>query len=691
MRHSVKRQTAGKKTTETRPGSKVETKPVPAVGSRWQQRGRTLITCLLLALAVGMVFGQTLRHEFVNCDDDVYVTDNPRVATGLTWGGVRWAFQNLQAGFWHPLTWLSLMTDAQGHGLDAGGFHLTNVLLHLANTLLLFGVLRQMTNAHWASAFVAALFAVHPLHVESVAWISERKGLLSFLFSLLSLWAYVGYAQKARNQPPSGFRPLTSGLLWLSLLFFALALMSKTMAVTLPLVLLLLDYWPLGRIGADTTNPSSVTPPSASYLRLLLEKAPFFVLAVGAAWLTFHAEKNIGALSHGADTPLLPRLANAAYSSGWYLWRTLWPADLAVFYPYTGAVPIAWAAAAALLLVLLSALVLWYGRRHPYLVVGWFWYVLTLAPVCGLIQIGAHARADRYTYVPLLGVFLIVAWGATELGRRWRHGRRLLWVAGVASLGTLLVVARAQTAHWRDSVTLWSRALACAPEHFLSLNNLGNALAAKGRGEEAVPYYERALKLNPNAAQARVNWGNKLAAQGKFAEAIAHFQQALQADPAFSGAYYNLGLTLAMQGLWDEAIPHYERALQLKPDYLEARVNLGNALIRQGKLEAAVTEYERVLQLKPGFAEARYNLGNTLLKLERNADAVAQYERALQLKPDYLEAHHNLGLALAKQGKLSAALPHFQQALNLATARGQPEIAEDIRRRLESYQSAPQR
>ena len=431
------------------PGKQIRPRPKPTAdgdsafprGARQHERWRTVVTCLLLTLAVWVVFGQTLQHEFVNCDDDVYVTDNPHVSAGWTWNGVGWAFSNLQAGFWHPLTWLSFMTDAQFHGLRARGFHLTNVLLHLANTLLLFLLLRKLTNAHWGSAFVAAVFAVHPLHVESVAWVSERKGLLSTSFFLLSLWAYAKCMKSGEWQVTGNawrlvslVTRLSSSFYWGALFFFACGLMSKTMVVTLPLVMLLLDYWPLRRFEPSTLNAmarrneAETTQPS-TILRLVLEKVPFLALALAAGWLTYHAEKSIGALSHGDAIPLTHRLANAGLSAVWYLWRTIWPAELAVFYPYTGSFSTAWVVGSLLLLVAISLLALWLGRRHPYLVVGWFWYLVTLSPVSGLIQVGAHARADRYTYVPALGIFLIVGWGLGELCGHWRHRRALLVVA----------------------------------------------------------------------------------------------------------------------------------------------------------------------------------------------------------------------------------------------------------------------
>jgi tetratricopeptide (TPR) repeat protein len=604
-----------------------------ANASAW---GIDLVLFSLLVLLVWIVFGQTLGHEFVNVDDDVYVTENAGVLTGLTWRGLVWAFTNLQAGFWHPLTWLSLMADAQVHGLRAGGFHLTNVLLHTANTLLLFILLRRLTGARWRSAFVAALFAIHPLHVEAVAWVSERKGLLSMMFLLLSLRAYARYARmkieiqnpKSEIRPPAARHPSSSIFYLLSLSGFACALMSKTMVVTLPAIMLLLDYWPLRRVTSDRWQGARGAGERPAFLSRVTchlppisEKIPFFGLACVAAWLTFRAEKDIGALAQGASLPLTTRLANAAVSCASYLSQTVWPADLAVFYPYPSSFPVTLVIGSLSLLALISLATIWLRRRFPYLAIGWFWFVITLAPVSGLIQVGGHTRADRYTYLPLVGIFLIASWGLADLCNSWRHRRAAVGAASVAVLAALLVLARAQTTHWRDSVSLWTHALACAPDNPEARHNLGDALAAQGKLPEAIQQYELARQLKPD-------------------HVLAHNA---------------LGIALATQGRLDEAIPHFETALQLKPNFAVGHYNLSVALAAKGKLD----------------------------------EALQQCETAIRLKPDYAEAHHNLGVALAFQGRTNEAMEHLQKALNLAIAQGKPALADTVRKRLESNQTNP--
>ena len=582
-------------------------KPVRSEGQP-RNRWLSLAVCLFLALAVWAVFGQTLQHAFVNYDDDVYVYDNPKIAQGLSLDGAVWAFKNLTAGFWHPLTWLSLMADGQFYGLRAGGYHLSNVLCHMANTLLLFVLLYRLTGALWRSGVVALLFGVHPLHVESVAWIAERKDVLSTLFWMLTLLFYARCARvraAAGKEPASGnkdsFAFLRSPFYWFALLCFACGLMSKPMVVTLPLVMLLLDYWPLQRFTVDNLR--------FTFPRLVWEKLPFFVLALAGGWLTLYAEKGVGALPDGAVYPFKLRAANAALSGIRYLWQTVWPARLAVIYPYPKSCSIGLVLVSGLLLALISLGVLRVSRRHPYLAVGWFWYVITLVPVSGLIQVGNHSRADRYTYVPLIGIFLMTVWGAVELCGSWRCRRALLGFAAAAILAGLMAGAYVQTGYWKDSVSLWTHTLAYTSGNASAHNNLGAVLAARAKWDEAVEHYERALQL----------------------------------DPGYALAHYNLGSVLARQGKLDEAISHYERALQFKPDSAETHNNLGNALGRQGKLDEAISHYERALQLKPDSAEVHNNLGNALARRGRWNEAVQQLQQALNLattqnNPALLEA-----------------------------------------------------
>jgi len=653
---------------------------------------------------VWAVFGQTAHHEFVNYDDQIYVYDNLAVSQGLNWSGVVWAFKNLDAGFWHPLTWLSLMTDAQLYGLQAGGYHLTNVLFHAVNSLLLFFLLRRLTGAHWRSAFTAALFAVHPLHVESVAWISQRKDVLSAFFFLLSLWAYVCYAQGAEVRSQEAevrsrcLRHLPSPIFYLlALVCFALGLMSKTVVVTTPVVMMLLDYWPLRRVsgvmgqvsggGAQWPDRIIETLRLPSRRHLLLEKLPFFGLAFAAGLLTIHAERGVGALVSETSVPFEVRIGNAALSSVRYLWQTVWPTHLAVHYPLSIMSPVGLVSGSLLLLALISLVVLRMRRNHSYLVVGWFWYLLTLAPMSGLIQIGVHSRADRYTYIPLVGIFLMAVWGLAELCGRWRYRRAVLGMTAVTILAGLTVVSHVQTAYWRSSRSLWTHTLACTSGNFIAHYNLGIVLANQGKWIEAIEHYEQAVQLNPNFFEAHDSLGVALSTLGKLPEAIQHHERALQLKPDFAEAHFNLGRALAKQGKPNEAIEHYKRALQLKPDLVEAHYNLGSKLAAQGKWSEAIEHYERALQFKPDDADIHNNLGAALAAQGNWAGAIEHCKRALQLKPDFAEAHYNLGHALLQQGRTNDGLEHFQRALDLATAQGHAAVAETIRTRLKSYQS----
>jgi tetratricopeptide (TPR) repeat protein len=418
----------------------------------------------------------------------------------------------------------------------------------------------------------------------------------------------------------------------------------------------------------------------------LVEKIPFLLLAAASCAVTVWAAKHSLEPAQALSFPW--RVGNAVASYAAYLGQMFYPAGLAVLYPHPrNHLSIGVMVFSALVLFAISAVAIANWRKRPYLLVGWLWYLGMLVPVIGLMQVGNQARADRFTYLPQIGLYLMLAWGAVDLCRSWRYRRAALLTAAGVVLAGLLAIAYVQTTHWRDSASLWSHTVACTPENVIAHNNFGNALAEQGKSTEAIQHYERAIQLKPEDAEAYMNLGNRMAAQEKWTEAMQLYEQALARKPDDAKAHYNSGLTMSLQGKLDEAIPRYERAVQLRPDYVEAHNNLGNALVRLGRLAEAIPHYGRVLELKPGFAEARYNLGNTLAKLGKPIEAAQQYERAIQLKPDYPEAHNNLGIALAKQGKLAEALQHFQQALNLATAHGKPEMAEDIRRRMEFYRT----
>jgi tetratricopeptide (TPR) repeat protein len=607
----------------------------------------------LLALAVWIVFGRTVHYEFVNLDDDLNVTDNPAITRGLTWQGIIEVFTHKQAALWNPLTSLSFMLDCQFYGLNAGGYHLTNVLLHAASVVLLFLLLRKMTGAFWPAAFVAAVFAIHPLRVESVAWVTERKDVLSGLFFMLTLWAYVRHAQEpaAKNGRQRAAFFLRSSSYRLALLFFALGLMSKAMLVTMPFILVLLDYWPLGRMTSDSQPVAQSVIPQRPVLKsLLLEKAPFLLLTIVFSAVTVLAQKK--AIGSVEDFSFPARIGNALVAYADYIGQMFYPVGLAVFYPHPrDHLPIGNIVLAALVLLVISAGVLAGRRKHPYLLVGWLWYLGMLVPVIGLVQSGTQARADRFTYLPQIGLYIMIAWGVTDLCGGWRYRRALLGSAAGLILAGLLAGAYVQTGYWKDSVTLWTHSLACTAESSLADNNLANALAARGELTEAIQHYERALQLRPDYDEAQNNLGTALANEGKLTEAMQHYERALELNPTNASAQINLGSALAEQGRLAEAIQHYRRALEIKPDYAEALNNLANVLTEQGKW----------------------------------TEAIQHYERALQINPDYADAHVNLGNALARQGRTVEAIQHLQRALALATAQGNAALVETIQARLKAF------
>jgi tetratricopeptide (TPR) repeat protein len=599
--------------------------------------------CIFLAAIIWVVFGQTLRHEFVNYDDSAYVYENPVVQKGLTWEGFRWALTYGNIGHWHPLTWLSHMLDCQFYGLNPGGHHLTNLLLHTASAILLFLVLRRMTGFLWRSAFVAAVFAIHPLRAESVAWVAERKDVLSAFFFMLTLGAYVGYVRR----PPSMIR---YGAV---VLFFALGLLSKNMLVTMPFVLLLLDYWPLNRL-------SGLCP--QVLFRRVAEKIPLFVLTVGSCVATALVPEKLTAdkLSFGLQ------LENAVVSYVTYLWQMIHPAGLACLYPNpTNYLPFWQVAGAVGLLLAISGTAWAFRRAHPCLVVGWLWYLGMMIPAIGIVQISGYAHADRYTYLPQIGLYLMLTWAAAELCAGWRHRRVVLGGGSTIILMVLIFCARVQTAYWRNSESLWTHTLACTSDNFAGHTNLGNALLQKGSVDEAIAHCQMALQIRPDSANAHYNLGIALLQKGSVDEAIVHFQKALQIKPDDAEAYNNLGIALCQKRGVAEAITHFQKALQIKPDYAEAHYNLGNALLQMGNVDKAIVHYQKSLQIKSDSAEAHYNLGNALIKKGSVDEAITHFQKALQIKPDYAEAHNNLGIALLQKGNVAEAIICFQKSLQI--------------------------
>ena len=634
-----------------------------------------------------VVYAPVRNYDFLNYDDPDYVTENPHVTAGLTWNGIWWALTTDHAANWHPLTWFSHMLDVQMYGLNPGPHHVTNVILHIANTLLLFGLLYQMTEALYRSAFVAALFAVHPLHVQSVAWLAERKDLLSTLFWILTLWAYNKYVRQPR---------LRTYLLMFTL--FALGLMAKPMLVTLPFVLLLLDFWPLNRINFDgETGKRGARTEQASLLQLVYEKLPLFALTVSSSLVTFVVQRRGGATAGFDALPLSHRLANALTSYVLYIRNMLWPSQLGAFYPYSEQMS-GWWIAAGLVLIAVSLLAIRVGGG--YLLVGWLWYLGTLVPVIGFVQIGAQSIADRYTYVPLIGLFLIAAWGIPSVFARLRYSSPTLAAVGTLIILACMLMARNQLQYWKSSRTLWEHTLEVTTGNYLAHNNLGTALMLdEGGMNEAIPHFLEALQIKPNYVMAQVNLGlsmvksgkreegiryytaalqiepqsvrahtelaNALADLGKVDEAIAHYNDALRADPGYAEAHNNLGSVLANQGKFDDAIAHYSEALRIKADYPEAHYNFGALLANLGRDDQSIAHYSEALRLKSGYAEAHNGLGLALSSQGKLDEAINQYSEALRIKPEYAAAHNNIGVALARQGRIDEALHHFSESVRI--------------------------
>jgi len=606
---------------------------------------RDVLVCLLLIVITLAVYWQTRNHEFVSYDDDAYVTENPHVQAGLTRQAIIWSFTTTHVANWHPLTWLSHLMDCQFYGLNPSGHHLTNVLFHLVNTLLLFLLLNRSTGASWRSGFVAALFAVHPLHVESVAWVAERKDVLCTLFWLLTMWAYIYYVEKPRLH-----RYL------LTLLTLGLGLMAKPMLVTLPFVLLLLDYWPLGRFQAgpagsndqgQVQGPLSSVKTRSPSSRLIWEKVPFFVVSLASCVVTFLVQQKGGAVETVEAFPLTIRIGNALVSYVSYMGKMIWPQSLAVFYPHPGTSLPGWqAVAAGLLLIFITIGVIRAGRKRPYLTVGWLWYLGTLVPVIGLVQVGAQALADRYTYVPLIGLFIMISWFIPDLLAGWRHRGIVLGGAAVTVVSALMVCTWMQLQHWKNDITLFEHALKVTANNYLAHDSLGNALAQKGMLEQAIARYQEALRIKPNLVNTHNNLGVALLKRGEINRAIAQYYQALQLKSDSAETHNNLGVALFNLGQLDKAIGHYLTAIKLDPNFSKAHNNLGNALARKGKLDEAISQYSRALELKTNYPEAHNNLGVALAQQGKMDEAIIQFNQALRLKPDYAQARTNLGYAL---------------------------------------------
>jgi Flp pilus assembly protein TadD len=599
-------------------------------------RYRDILICLALALSTVAVYYQVYSYDFNNYDDPQYVYENPHIQKGFTLESVKWGFTAGHVAYWHPLTWFSHMLDWQLFGRDAGGHHVVNLIFHVANVLILFAALKRMTNAVWPSAFVAALFALHPLHVESVAWVAERKDVLSAFFLFLTIWAYAHFVEKSRVRN-----------YLLVVLFYTFALMSKPVVVTLPFVLLLLDYWPLERFSLGRTKAGG----KSSLHSLLIEKIPLFAMALVSCVITFLHQKKIGAMNVGQEWGFFVRITNVPISYLQYIIKMIWPSRLAFFYPHPGfSISVPYAAMSAVLLVVATILVFQFASKHRYLLTGWLWFLGTLVPVIGIIQVGDQAFADRYSYITLTGLFIIATWGVPELLGKWQYGKTFLWVSSLVVLSVLAVCAYIQQRYWKDGLTLCRRAIEVTEDNFKAHFFMARMLFLQDDNEQVIEHCRETVRVKPNFVDAHNLLGTALSKTGKVDEAIECYEDALEISPDFGPAHANLGLALAMKGEYDEAVEHYRMALETI-DEPPIRSDLGDLLLHIKRYEEAATEYREVLSAEPDNADVHNKLGFALAHTGRYDEAVEHFNQAIQIDPNHTDAKNNLKLVSAEQEK----------------------------------------
>jgi tetratricopeptide (TPR) repeat protein len=607
-----------------------------------------IIILVVLALVILnlIIYAPSLQYGFLHFDDSKYVSENVAVSRGVHWNSVLWAFNIGYSANWHPLTWLSHMLDVQLFGMMAPGHHLTNVLLHIANSLLLFWLLYRTTCAWRRSAVVALLFAVHPLHVESVVWIAERKDVLSTLLWMLTFHAYVSYTR----------RPTLPGRLAI-LAAFALGLMAKPMLITLPFMLLLFDVWPLGRLNVSAGQWRPL-------MKLFVEKIPLFALSAISGIITVVAQFRGGAIQNLDMLPFSQRVANALASYLLYIAQMLWPRSLIAHYSYER-IALWLAGIGLLILLLISALSLKVARRYPFILVGWMWYLCTLLPVIGLIQVGTQSRADRYTYVPFIGLFIIAAWGMPKLFTAGRYGNIGFGIATGILICTSTVLARNQVLYWENDLTLWGHAVQLAPRNYFARTNLGVALLSAGELDAALDQFGEALRIEPYAAETHNGLGIALFRKGLWKEAAFHYAEAIRLSPRFAEAHSNMGMLLGTLGKDEEAIAEFQTALRIDPQIPDIYYNLGFSLARLGKMDEAIAKYEEALRIKPANADAHAELGNAYFLKGELGSAMRQYRQALEINPELESAHNNLGLALMNEKRFMEAIFQFREALRI--------------------------
>ena len=584
---------------------------------------RKLLVCLIFVIVIPAVYWNVSHYDFINYDDGEYVSGNQQIQSGLTKENLAWSFSlhENKKFYWHPLTWISHMLDVELYGLNPGRHHLTNVIFHVLNTLLLFLFLHRMTGALWRCAFVAALFALHPINVESVAWIAERKNVLSTFWGLMALWVYVAYTKQ-----PGIFRYLGVALC------LSLSLLAKPMLVTLPFVFLLLDYWPLRRIEFQRPMHSGLI----HAVRLIVEKIPVLILSALSVYLSSISTRGIGNVIALQSVPMLLRIENALVSYLKYIGKMFWPAQLAIFYPYPKIIPLWQVLGALAVLFAISIGTIRALRNHPYLAVGWLWFLGTLIPVIGLVQVGVwQEMADRFAYVPLIGLFVMIAWGIPHLVKRWHYKHIGLTIVASILLIVVAITTHNQIRHWADSHSIFEQAIKATGGSWVAHHNLASGLMKRGRINEAIRHFNLALQSKP---------------------------------PQPEGVYYNLAIALTSQGRIPEAIECYTKALKLNPEYADAHINMGAVLAKEGMAAKAIGHYLEALRIEPNSDKAHFNLGNALLAQGRIDESIDHFLTALRLNPLFAESYNSLGLALMRKGKLEDAILHFRKAGNIKPA-----------------------
>ncbi len=620
--------------------------------------------CLLIypsiALVALAVFWGVHRYEFVNLDDPVYIVGNPNIQRGFTIEAVRWAFTSGEAANWHPGTWLSHMLDFRLFGMDPGAHHAVNLLIHILNALLLFAILKKTTGAVWQSAFVALVFAVHPMRAESVAWVSERKDVLSALFWMLTTAAYIRYCR----------RPAVTGYVAV-LLLFGFGLMCKPMLTTLPFVLLLMDYWPLDRLKtavretAAKPRPAVGGHPRQALSRLIVEKIPLFVLAALSAVVTYIVQQKGGAMDVDARFSLAARVANSFTSYVLYIYKTVWPSRLAPFYPHPGEnFSLFWTLCAAAALTAVSILAIRFGKRFRHFPVGWFWFLGTLAPVIGWVQVGEQAYADRYTYLPSIGLLIIFAWTAPRLLSKWRFGKTALAAASAAVVAALSIAAYHQQTRWRNSIVLFEHAIEVTKDNYHAHYCIAEPLRAAGRLREAIDHCAECLRIRPGHCEALNSMGLAMMDSGRIDEAIECFEKAVRLKPDLYPSYANLGIALTKKGRSDEAVGLFRKIL-LKTDSPVLRSGLADALWSKGEKDEAAVHLQKALDMAPEDWEARCKLGAIYAGQGRYDEAVRQYREALHSSPDSAEIHRSLGFVFGKQGRFDSAAEEYAKILEM--------------------------